>query len=736
MPTIANISSKLVLDIGEFRTNASAADRQTARLTARMEKQAAAVGLTRNEAKLQQLAQRGATEEQLKAARAAQARVRAAEASAAADRRAAQLTDRARTSSERYAAEVADLRDLQRSGRITAQTYARSLDRLAEEHGQGRRAVLRHLTAQQRLNGALRRTPDLARASGRSVTIAAGATAVAAIAAGAAISRLYRGRAEDIDAAAKLADSIGINTRELQGLRLAAELTGAGSDAMDKSLARLQRSVGEAARGTGTARLAFAELGLDVEKLARLSVDDQFRAIADAFAAVESRTTRTTLAYQIFGRQGTALVNTLALGSAGLNETTAEAAKLGIAFDRIDAAKIEAANDASTRAATAVTGLANTLAIELAPIVAASADRFTAWAGAGEGAASSIVGAVDRVAVKIAGIVDAFQLPIAGFRQLVSIGLRGIANVVRAIRDIDAAMSYIVSLIPGVEIAASGMLDDLTEQLTDAADDAQDQARRAYRAWEQGANTRAVTQSLRQIRKEAQTTAEAVAAAAQAKGPAPTVADPDAGGAADAVTKQLDQLDAKLRAATADPITLQLEGLEAAGATADQLARAHAAPPTAAKTRASGRSTACKPPAPPPTSFNAPPRPWPPPKRSTTRTSPAKRPARTRRSAPGRLRRSSPRSAPPPKPAPAPTSPRPTRCRPPSSPRAAAPTNCCNGLTAAARPTRPAAAKRPRPPPSPWWSSNHVRRHHHSAIRELRRRPRERDRPTGLHGRV
>jgi len=180
-----------------------------------------------------------------------------------------------------------------------------------------------------------------------------------------------------IDTLAKTSDSLGITTEKLAGLRFAAEQTGLSTEGLDKALSKMVRSVGEAERGTGVAKDAFKELGLSAEELGQLTPDQQFLAISDAISKTKTSTDKATLSYQIFGRQGVALVNTLELGADGLNEFQMEAEAAGIAVSRIDAAAIEKANDSINKAKQSVKGLGNSIAVILAPTLDALGRSFS-----------------------------------------------------------------------------------------------------------------------------------------------------------------------------------------------------------------------------------------------------------------------------------------------------------------------------------------------------------------------
>ena len=173
----------------------------------------------------------------------------------------------------------------------------------------------------------------------------------------------------NIDSLAKTADKIGVTTEALGGLRHAAELTGVGSDTLDMAMQRLTRRVSEAANGTGEAKNALIELGINAANLEQLPLDVQMEVIADAMGDVKSQSDKVRLAMKLFDSEGVSLVNTLALGSTGLEQMAKEADTLGITISRVDAAQIELANDAITKSKGVFTGLGNQLSTAFAPII-------------------------------------------------------------------------------------------------------------------------------------------------------------------------------------------------------------------------------------------------------------------------------------------------------------------------------------------------------------------------------
>lgn len=179
-----------------------------------------------------------------------------------------------------------------------------------------------------------------------------------------------------IDINAKLSDRLGITTEALGGLQHAADLSGVSTEALSGGLEKYLKNVGEAVNGNKTARAAFQSLGLDFAALANMSTDRAIGTIGDALNAIQNPAQRAAAAVAIFGKSGQGLLPLLAEGSSGIEAMIREAAALGLTFSRIDAAKVEEANDAFSRMKAAIAGIGKTLAIAFAPALKTVANMF------------------------------------------------------------------------------------------------------------------------------------------------------------------------------------------------------------------------------------------------------------------------------------------------------------------------------------------------------------------------
>ena len=222
-----------------------------------------------------------------------------------------------------------------------------------------------------------------------------------------AAAAIFKSQAKTIDVLAKTADKLGVTTEALTGLRLAAEQTGVETRTMDMAMQRMVRRLSEAAEGGGEAKGAIEELGLSAQDLASQSPDQALKTIADAMKGVESQSDKVRLAFKFFDSEGVALVNTLALGSEGLNQFEQDAKALGIAISRVDAAKVEAANDALNIASKVIDGALQEATVQLAPLVTALAASFTDAAKEAGGMGDMIGDTIDGIVNSVGFVLDA-----------------------------------------------------------------------------------------------------------------------------------------------------------------------------------------------------------------------------------------------------------------------------------------------------------------------------------------
>ena len=188
-----------------------------------------------------------------------------------------------------------------------------------------------------------------------------------AVAGAAGIGLLVKSSLQSIDTLGKTAQKLGVTSQALQKLRYASNLAGVETRTVDMAVQRFTRRLSEAANGTGEAKDALKELGLNAKELAKQPLDKQMLALADAFDNVQSSGDKVRLAFKLFDSEGVAFVNTLEGGSAALQQMFQEAEGLGFILSKSAVKGVEQANDAFTKLKTMLGGLVDQLTAGLAP---------------------------------------------------------------------------------------------------------------------------------------------------------------------------------------------------------------------------------------------------------------------------------------------------------------------------------------------------------------------------------
>lgn len=158
----------------------------------------------------------------------------------------------------------------------------------------------------------------------------------------AAIAHFAKAGSELNDMAART----GIAISSLVELKFAAEQTGAGIEAVETAVRKMQQTLVNAAAGGAEARKAIEDLHLSLKDLAGMPPDVQFQKIAERIAAIEDPGKRAAAAIAIFGKQGTVLLPMIqqlralreeakALGLAPSERAVQLADELGDAWDRV-----------------------------------------------------------------------------------------------------------------------------------------------------------------------------------------------------------------------------------------------------------------------------------------------------------------------------------------------------------------------------------------------------------------
>jgi hypothetical protein len=168
----------------------------------------------------------------------------------------------------------------------------------------------------------------------------------------------------------------GVSVKALAGLQYAAEQGGTTLGTVEMAIKRTATAMEEAKDSATGSSKAFDKIGLSLTDLQGLNPEQQFLKIANAIANISDPMTRAAVAVDLFGRSGTDMLPMLSEGAEGLNKMMVEGQKLTGWTDE-GAKSADAIGDAFGTVKTAVGGLFNSIATQLAPTIKDITDKIT-----------------------------------------------------------------------------------------------------------------------------------------------------------------------------------------------------------------------------------------------------------------------------------------------------------------------------------------------------------------------
>lgn len=246
------------------------------------------------------------------------------------------------------------------------------------------------------------------------------------------LTKVVSSQLKTLDALVKTSDALGIQTEKLQAMQHLAELTGSSSEQLNKSLERMERRLGEIARIGGTAEFALKDLGLNIDEIVRMSPDQQFEQLAIALSKVENQSVKASIANDIFGRSGLKMLRLMEqLTDEGLRPAIEELDALGFSINRVEAAQIEAANDAMLRFQKGIQGVFQSLTIQLAPVLEAISVLLIDWIKQSGGADKVMGDLVEGMISGFGAVADVITVVARLISKIVN-GIKAVFNAVGA----------------------------------------------------------------------------------------------------------------------------------------------------------------------------------------------------------------------------------------------------------------------------------------------------------------
>ncbi|KJS37406.1 MAG: hypothetical protein VR70_12535, partial [Rhodospirillaceae bacterium BRH_c57] len=177
------------------------------------------------------------------------------------------------------------------------------------------------------------------------LAVAAGIGAVG-LAFGAASARA-RVALTEMDAIAKVADSIGLTTTALQEMRFAAGLAGGSTQELDASLKGFAQRLGQARTGTGemAEQLKKIDAGLLATVTAAGSTEEGMNSLLKVIAETPDAADRLSLATAAFGEGAAFMTEMVEGGTVALEANRQKARELGLVYDEHLLRSAEETND-------------------------------------------------------------------------------------------------------------------------------------------------------------------------------------------------------------------------------------------------------------------------------------------------------------------------------------------------------------------------------------------------------
>jgi len=179
------------------------------------------------------------------------------------------------------------------------------------------------------------------------------------------------------DRIGKLNKATGMSVETLQGLAHAAELGGVSLAAIDTSTRKMAKAISDADKGLATYLDIFTDLGISMDEMKGLSMDEAFMKLGDAVAAIEDPIKRSATASELFGRSGQALVPLFEEGITGAVGGSIKMLKEYGQLTGVEGIRAsEAYRDALTNLGMAQAGLKTTIGNVLIPELTRLADNM------------------------------------------------------------------------------------------------------------------------------------------------------------------------------------------------------------------------------------------------------------------------------------------------------------------------------------------------------------------------
>jgi len=297
-------------------------------------------------------------------------------------------------------------------------------------------------------------------------------TTGAALASGAAAGALAWAKASSasVTESKLLAERVGMSATAFQKLAYAAGTAHIDQEGFAHSVEKMNERLAQVAiDGAGPAWEALRRYGINARALTVAGPEQSLGVLLELLRQIQNPMERNAVAMDLFGKSGQGLINLAAKGKDGLAALGVEAEALGVALDSVSTEKLAESDQAFIKIGSAVEGLGNSIAVELAPYITAVADQMISWMTTGTKTGSVVAQAFDWIVTAIGGVADVIQVVQASFYTL-----RGVFNDVLGamLAGIDALVQgfgWLIEKITGTKVEVTTFFKDWSEGMSAAA---------------------------------------------------------------------------------------------------------------------------------------------------------------------------------------------------------------------------------------------------------------------------
>lgn len=175
------------------------------------------------------------------------------------------------------------------------------------------------------------------------------------------------GAASAVASVDDLSKRTGVSAQTLQAYQFAAEQSGVSVETFGKGIQKLGINLGEAQTGNKSAIKSFADLGLSVQELSRLSPEQAFEKVAAAISQLPNPAQQAAAAVSLFGKSGAELVPVFQEGAGFLADMRQQAEGLGLVLGQTQVQSLAQLDDSFGALGATVQAFKQRVTAELAP---------------------------------------------------------------------------------------------------------------------------------------------------------------------------------------------------------------------------------------------------------------------------------------------------------------------------------------------------------------------------------